>query len=133
MAIELKCEHGTDIYAGRCTACDKTREKEKAVKDAFEVISRAINGGYGDGVDILANELSNEHPTLAAQFAKAVGIGIVRRALYNPDWRPFETLLPEGKIRCQFRPDLPEHADHDGRTDCTTVIGGELMARQSYI
>ena len=119
-------------------AAVKTAETEKRVKDAFEAISRAINGGWGDAKNMLANEVGNENPTLSGQFAKAVAIGIVRRSERDPEWKPwgkFERLctLPKGSNYADFSDKAWEHPDHDGRHDCSLVVGAILMSRQSYI
>lgn len=139
MAIDSQtCPHGTSVYE-RCDTCNRENEARKRVEDAFEVVSKAINGGYGSAIYFLADALSNDHPTLAGQFAKAVGIGIVRRADYNPEWKPWDTYtrplctIPHGVNYAEFSDKAWEHPDHDGRLDCSTVVGAILMARQSYI
>lgn len=108
-------------------------EADKKAKDLVDQLGKFANGMSVVEADALSNALANEHPTLLGQIAKAVGKGVVRRALYDATWRPYGKLLPEGRRACVVDPDWPEHAEHDGRLDCTTVIGAELMARQSFI
>lgn len=111
-------------------------EAEQKAKALVDSLSSFINGVGIVGFDAFATALANEHPTLLGQIAKAVGIGVMRRALYDPEWKPFNSITPKDKSLCRDRyGDLrnPQHADHDGRLDCSTVIGAELMARQSFI
>src|SRR4029079_4494000 len=130
-------EHGNSIY-NRCESCNKVSETQRKVSEAFETISRAINGGWGDAKGMLSNEVANEHPTLAGQLAKAVAIGIVRRAVRDPKWKPFDGFdqlchIPRNSNYNAFSMESWVHPDHDGRIDCSTVVGAILMARQSYI
>lgn len=81
--------------------------------------------------DALADAIANKHPTYIGQIAKVVGIGVMRRATYEP-WRPYGIYHRECSTTTLTQPVL-SHAEHDGRLDCTTVIGAELMARQSFI
>jgi len=120
-------------------AAVKSAETSEKVHVAFDAISRAINGGWGDAKDMLAMEVANEHPTLTGQIAKAVAIGVVRRADYNPEWKPWERFtsrlctIPRNVNYAEFTDKAWEHPEHDGRLDCSTVVGAILMARQSYI
>lgn len=115
------------------TALTRTEAAEAAVKN----LSNAVNGGADR--DAIATAISGEHPTLAGQIAKAVGIGIVRRADYNPTWKPWDRFsrplctLPRGVNYSAFSDEAWAHPDHDGRLDCSTVVGALLMARQSYV
>lgn len=122
-------------------AAVKTAETQTKVETAFEAISRAINGGYGDAKDMLALEVGNEHPTLSGQIAKAVAVGIMRRAVRDPEWKAFDTYdqfctVPQ-PTNLIFGDGtgvtMPRHAAHDGRHSCELVIGAELMARQWYV
>lgn len=116
----------------------KAGETAIKVHEAFDAISRAVNGGWGDAKDMLAMEVANEHPTLAGQIAKAVAIGIVRRAERDPEWKPWDRFdqlcrIPRNVNYSEFSDKAWEHPDHDGRIDCSTVVGSILVARQSYI
>jgi hypothetical protein len=109
---------------------------------AVEVVSgliSAINGGRTDW-DAVATEIGSDHPTLIGRVAKAVGVGIMRRTSREPDWKPFGFFIASpcpdsGHVIDMWggRYELPVHPDHDGRLDCTTVVGAELMSRQSFI
>jgi hypothetical protein len=136
-----KCRHGGSIYE-RCDYCNRDREAEKKIEEAFEVISRGVNGGYGDSKNTLSNLIASEHPTLAGIIVKAIAVGIIRRAERNPDWKPwdkFTQLCPIDRrtsynpVYASFPDEAWEHPMHDGRIDCTTVVGANLMSRQSYI
>lgn len=132
------CRHGGSIFE-RCDYCNRDREAEQKIIDAFEVVSRGVNGGYGDAKGTLSNLISNEHPTLTGIIAKAVAVGVVRRADYNPEWKPWDRYtrplctIPRGVNYAEFSDKAWEHPEHDGRLDCSTVVGAILMARQSYI
>lgn len=120
-------------------AAVKTAETQAKVDAAFEAISRAVNGGYGDAKNMLATLVANEHPTLMGIIAKAVAIGVVRRADYNAEWKPWDVYtrplctIDRGRNYAEFSDKAWEHPDHDGRIDCSTVVGAILMSRQSYI
>ena len=93
--------------------------------------------------DDLINALANEHPTLLGQIAKAVGIAVMRRAVRDEKWRPFDRTtragydcVPVENVESWWGSEhflMPIHTQHDGRLDCQTVIGAELMSRQSLI
>jgi hypothetical protein len=106
-------------------------EAEQKAKELVEQLGRFVNGMSSEGKDAFATALANEHPTLLGQIAKAVGIGVMRRAEYDPKWQPFEQGI---RARCRLgtQTAIP-HPEHDGRLDCTTIVGAELMARQSFI
>lgn len=112
------------------------RKAQNVANDAVAALSDAINGRTN--ADALANALMHEHPTLLGQIAKAVGIGVMRRTVRDETWRPFDTTVggPE-RIRACSLPAIginnTQHPEHDGRLDCATVIGADLMARQSFI
>ena len=107
----------------------RQREIEATAKQWVDQLGHFVNGMQSDQADAFATALSNEHPTLLAQIAKAVAIGVMRRATYDPTWRPFD-----GYDRaCTEGGSKPVHAQHDGRLSCDTVIGAELMSRQFYI
>lgn len=120
-------------------ADEYTERRQRAADEAWESLSRAINGpvGYGE----VANAILHEHPTLTGQIAKAVGVGLMRHATREPEWKPFEGY--GDSLMCQSHPEvvlgsgarwrLPDHPIHDGRFDCQTVVAAELMARQSFI
>jgi hypothetical protein len=135
-----KCRHGGSIYE-RCDYCNRDHEAEKKIEDAFEIISRGVNGGWGDVKGKLAELIANEHPTLSGQIAKAVAIGIMHRAVYDPAWKPYDKYdryctnpQPTNLIFGDGTGvTMPQHADHDGRFSCELVIGAELMARQWYV
>jgi hypothetical protein len=125
------CPHGNSVYE-RCATCDKVRATQERVEAAFKVVSDAINGGYGDAKDMLANLVANEHPTLSGQFAKAVALGIMRRSVRDETFRPFDSWDRD----CQLYPmsaENPPHPDHDGRHSCKLVIGSMLAAQQFYV
>ena len=129
--IKDTCEHGNSVYE-RCETCAKVRVKHDAVTAAFEAISKAVNGGYGDGGDMLANLIANEHPTLSGIIAKSVALGIMRRAVRDLEFKPFG----QWDRDCQLYPmsaDNPPHPDHDGRHSCKLVIGSMLAAQQFYV
>jgi hypothetical protein len=109
-------------------------EIEREAKGLVEQLGRFANGMSGAQRDAFSNALANQHPTLIGQLAKAVGVGVVRRAQYDPEWKPFDPIRTEGHRLCTVRPDLnlEPHDDHDGRLDCTTVVGARLMAQQSF-
>jgi hypothetical protein len=111
-------------------------DAEARAKALVDHIGHFVNGMSSDQADAFATALANEHPTLLGQIAKAVGIGVMRRATHE-HWRPFDayerSCRQSHMIYSGFPQGVPAHADHDGRLDCTTVIGAELMARQSYI
>ena len=109
---------------------------------AIDVMANVTNGHVG--LDEVATAIMNEHPTRVGQIAKAVAIGIMRRATNNPAWKPFDNYGAAKlcDIEQALRPvafgdgdsiSLPAHPRHDGRWDCTTVVAAELMARQSFI
>jgi hypothetical protein len=111
--------------------------KAKAEEEADALVKQLgkfVNGMSHEQADAFATALANEHPTLLGQIAKAVGIGVMRRAVYDPTRKPFDRY--ERKCPSEFHDDwghaIP-HADHDGRLSCATVVGAELMARQSFI
>ncbi len=122
----------TDTYNAELERERRQWQADQRAKDLVDQLGKFANGMSTVEADAFATALANEHPTLLGQIAKAVGKGIVRRALYDAEWRPWQSLLPDGKRPCPINPDLPEHAEHDGRLDCTTVLGGELLARQSF-
>lgn len=138
MASIAECKHGNSVY-DRCSSCNAERATLEKVTTAFEAISNAINGGYGDAKDMLATLVSNEHPTLTGIIVKAIATGVVRRADYNPEWKPWDGFfrplcaISRGTNYADFSDKAWEHPDHDGRLDCSTVVGAILMARQSYI
>lgn len=110
-------------------------EAERQAQAMVEQLGHFVNGMQADKADAFATALANEHPTLLGQIAKAVGIAVMRRATYT-EWRPFDRYdrVCRGSAEVYVgNADKVTHADHDGRLDCTTVIGAELMARQSFI
>jgi hypothetical protein len=119
----------TETYEQR-TARDATD-----VQHGFETISHVIKGGH-NAVNALADVVSNEHPTLSGQFAKATAIGIVRRATYNPEWKPFDTWERDCTEETYTAPDttpIPKHPEHDRRHSCALIAGAVLMAQQWYL
>ena len=101
------------------------------------MLGQGINGAFG--YKDLGLALANEHPTLLGQIAKGVGLGVVQRSDYNPDWKPWDGFTrPLCKIErnanyIDFTDASWEHPEHDGRLDCSTIVGALLMARQSYV
>jgi len=115
------------------------RTEEQRINEAVVVLTSAVNSLYGETV---AEALSHEHPTLLGQVAKFVGIGVMRRTIRGP-WKPFSP-KPADILWCNrenvttilgtdVRLDSIPHPEHDGRLDCSTIIGAELIARQSLI
>lgn len=107
------------------------------VEDTINQLA-TLTSAFGNSADELATELGYSHPTLIGQVAKTIGLGVMRRS--DHEYKPFNT-YPEV---CGFESriidlgsgqsfTLPAHAAHDARLDCTTVVGAELMARQSFI
>ncbi len=111
-------------------AARKRLADEQAARDLVDALSHYINVMGHSKVGDLANAFANEHPTLLGQIAKAVAIGVMRRATYT-EWKPGM----EYERSCFGTGDAPKpkHADHDGRLACDTVIGAELMARQYFV
>ncbi len=120
------------------------RSREVSAEQIECMLASMVNGGRVETVEGFANALSNDHPTLSGQIARAVALGIMRRCRYDPTWRAFDPLWKEGDPICtepmatrsseEFGGSpLPKHGVHDGRLDCTTVIGAALLARQSCI
>lgn len=109
-------------------------DAEQKAKKMVDELGHFVNGMHDVEADEFANALANEHPTLLGQIAKAVGIGVMRRARRDPAWKPHDEIKDQF---CAYQVDMAgafaRHAAHDGRLDCTTVIGAELMARQSFI
>lgn len=103
-------------------------------KDIESALSAFVNGSRHSASDF-SDAVANDHPTLVGQMAKAMAIGVMRRATYNPEWRPYDPLWTEDNRICDVdtKGEFPKHAFHDGRLDCATIIGASLMARQSYI
>ena len=111
----------------------RKRQAEIAATTVAETLSRFVNGMQTEQADAFATALANLHPTLLGQIAKAVGIGVMRRALYDPGYKPFDRITQDKLCQEQARPGITNHARHDGRLSCDTVIGAELMAHQAYI
>lgn len=117
-------------------------ERQLAAEKAVDALSREVNS-FSNGWDDLGTAFANIHPTLLGQIAKAVAVGVMRRTVRDPEWKPFDRvkdamLCDEGQTSFRFGTEatlvsMPAHAVHDGRLNCTTVIGAELMARQSFI
>jgi hypothetical protein len=122
------------------------------------LLSDFVNVGFGREIGAFANALAIEHPTLVGQIAKAVGLGVMRRTL-GTAWGPADrTWYESGEAnalgfrepqfivrgRCsgaegvhplygsQMTP-TADHPTHDGRLECQTIVGAELMARQALI
>jgi hypothetical protein len=96
--------------------------------EVMDPILREVNSmGGGVSPDDIADYLMHEHPTLTGQLAKGVALGIMRHATRNPEWRPGDRWTTDCPIGGE------PHPIHDGRIDCRTVIGADLMARQSFI
>lgn len=128
------CPHGQNVYAGSCTRCDQAYEAEQQAKIDMDTLSHRVNGMSHVYIDAYANALANEHPTLSGQMAKAFAIGIVRRAVRDEAWKPWDTWERTCPIeRTGMRSELTEHPDHDGRHSCELVAGAVLMARQFYV
>ncbi len=113
------------------------QSRADVAQGVVDALSAGINGAFG--YTDLARALGDEHPTLLGQIAKGVGVAVVRRAEYDPDWKPwgkFSRLLcaiDRNANYIDFTDAAWEHPEHDGRLDCSTVVGAILMARQSYI
>jgi hypothetical protein len=91
------------------------------------------------GRDVIVSTVRDEHPTNIGQFVKSVAIAVVQRADYNPDWKPWDGFtrplcrIDRNVNYSEFSDKAWEHPEHDGRLDCSTVVGAILMARQSFI
>lgn len=145
MVADIHLDRGDDscIYCekqhpmGECPVLRAAERKvvaEEAADALVKQLGHFVNGMSHEQADAFATALANEHPTLLGQIAKAVGIGVMRRAVYDPAWKPFDKY----ERKCPgfgFGPyeKKPEHAEHDGRLSCDTVIGAELMAHQAFI
>jgi len=133
----MDCIYCQKDHEGECPLVIAETRKAKAEAKAtalVEDLSHFVNGMNHEESDAFATALANEHPTLLGQIAKAVGIGVMRRATYDPEYKPFGKY--ERVCSISFHDDLGHdvpHADHDGRLSCATVVGAELMARQSFI
>lgn len=143
--IDGKCEHGKDIYAvdpNEPDGCRRCREDYAAWDRAYplaESLSNMANRSSAD-LNMLARAIANDHPTLIGQIAKTIGIAVMRRAVYNPTWKPGqETVGDKGAARyCPLDNSHGGggntiHPEHDGRLNCSTVIGAYLMSLQSFI
>lgn len=131
--IDGKCPHGRDAYKGEeCTRCEMLIKAYETAEPVVDQLSHLVNGSVD--IDALASLLANEHPTLLGQIAKAVAIGVVRRADYNPAWKPFEDFKsPACTLYPDHRPAFEAHPDHDGRLSCELVVGSLHAARQFYV
>ena len=129
-----------DTYKATREAGDLLAESIRKGIDIGAIVSgllaKAANGGRHTVTGFI-EALANEHPTLLGQIAKSVGIAVARRADYNPEWMPFDKFT---RPNCRLTRGLSAeqaaafpHPEHDGRLDCSTVVGAILMARQSYI
>jgi hypothetical protein len=133
----MDCIYCHKDHEGECPLVLAEERKAKAAAKAealVEQLGRFVNGMNHEESDAFATALANEHPTLLGQIAKAVGIGVMRRSVYDPTWKPYDR-YPRG-CPTAFHDDSGNsvyHSDHDGRLSCATVVGAELMARQSYI
>ena len=133
----MGCIYCHNEHEGECPLVIAERRKAKAEAEAAELVNHLghfVNGMSHEQADAFATALANEHPTLLGQIAKSVGIGVMRRATYDPEYKAFAKY----ERKCPgfgFGPyeKKPEHAEHDGRLSCDTVIGAELMAHQSFI
>jgi hypothetical protein len=96
-------------------------------------LSHIVNGGRGKYE--LIDSLANEHPTLLGQIAKAVGIAVMRRSTRNPEWKPGMNSVGDGVRYCSVEQNSTNiiHVEHDGRLNCTTVVGAYFMSLQSLI
>jgi hypothetical protein len=101
---------------------------DPSIEMLVDQLSHAVNGSRMD-MDEFANQLANEHPTLLGQIAKAVGLAVMRRALYDQSYRSYDDYVNTCQANLRGR---GRHPVHDGRLDCDTVIGAELMAHQSF-
>lgn len=102
--------------------------------EALTSVIRAINGGSSEATAALAESVANEHPTLSGQLGKAIAIGLVRRATYNPDWRPFDPWERDCPLTSPLgTSEHPKHPEHDGRHSCALIAGAVLMAQQWYV
>lgn len=111
----------------------RDHQAEEKAKALVEQLGKFVNGMQDVEADAFATALANEHPTLLGQIAKAVGIGVMRRSVYDPAWKPYDS-YDRGCMDYRDPEGNPiRHAMHDGRLSCTTVVGAELMARQGYI
>jgi hypothetical protein len=109
------------------------QERAREVEAAMEPVMKLVNGS-SVGPDDIARFIMNEHPTLVGQLVKGVALGVMRRTMYDSNWKPYDPTIGKGRrMACLERLDKPEHPEHDGRFSCDTVIGAELMARQGFI
>jgi hypothetical protein len=122
------------------------RRAEAAQHEAqalVDTLAHFANGMSYEKSEALADALANEHPTLLGQIAKVVAIGVMRRATRDPLWKPYAYKVDGLRICEQVKRrdvqtmfDLfrdPAHVEHDGRLDCDTIVGAEIMARQSFV
>jgi hypothetical protein len=115
----------------------RTRSRTERAVEVAAALGQGVNGQFS--YDDLADALTAEHPTLLGQIAKGVGTGVVRRSDYNPAWKPWDGFtrplctIERNVNYIDFTDASWEHPEHDGRLDCSTIVGAILMARQSYI
>jgi hypothetical protein len=145
--------HMADRYSP-CEACVDMVPELRAERHKYEAeqkaqalvkeLTRFVNGMSREESDAFSTALANDHPTLIGQVAKAVGIGVMRRVMYDPEWKAYDDTIADRR-QCAQRwvfvnvgatgpkgIEVP-HTEHDGRLSCETVIGAELMARQGFI
>lgn len=132
--IDGKCPHGSDVYSTRCTACERFVQSYEEAEKVVDQLSKLVNGA--GSLDALATAFANEHPTLLGQMAKAMAMGVVRRADYNPGWKPYDGFT---RPLCTL-PEPPSagdgwepHPEHDGRLSCALVAGAVVSAQQYYV
>jgi hypothetical protein len=115
----------------------RQRDIETTARQWVDQLGHFVNGMQSDQADAFATALANTHPTLLGQIAKAVAIGVMRRTMYDPEWRPWDSTSK--RPRCTIAGGMVSgsnvlpHPEHDGRLSCNTVVGAELMARQQFI
>lgn len=134
-----------EFYAARDEA--RKHDAEKAAQALVDQLGKFVNTMNDVQFDAFATALANEHPTLLGQIAKGVGLGIMRRATRDPHFRPFGISVEPGDPLCRVHEGrdhyvtlgvrggqfaMPPHREHDGRLDCATVIGAEMLAWQSF-
>ena len=126
-----------------------TTATKPTAEELVDQLGRFANGMQSEQADAFATALANEHPTLAGQIAKVVALGIMRRAMYDPSWKPYDRTTTGDKARrvCAVHLPgrllelggqgdalrLPEHPEHDGRFSCELVVGSELASRQFFV
>jgi hypothetical protein len=118
-------------------------ERRESAKTTLKDLFRQVNGSGGPEIDGWREAFGEAHPTLVGMLAKNVGWGILYRAIGHPavdvdryiqyGYDVSDGLLPCERTDFRLGVDRIPHPVHDGRIDCTTIIGARLLAMQSFI